>query len=595
MVSHEGLRSASSKGNTISASYGGAIFSGAHQFTVAGGNFTTITKSYSTAPTMPLDFPKIPMGNIDLRREIWLNDESGVVGSRRLHSARIEHGRSSVWRTVAVYQGNDAEREWRRDIAKYVAVRHPNIIQLYGTASAGNTYAAVFHDDLIPFLQILDFYRHSHFSTAYIYAYIGLEFRAADRYFQTIFKDLLHDLDCTFFIRRSTGRFCVDLVPGGVMLHPYPTSDKMSTQRGLKFLAGKNRDTVIIDSLTLGAYHQICSREFSLPRVISISTSVAVNLGSVVNCPPQNSRDGVVEIAHLQPLNPQRSSYDWSIPGKIMENGWKRVDSVDVMNTAVSVGFWSLDKNFWLAQANHIFTKLQLSTNFRDYVVLTDIYFIITTSVTKTAYTPTGFLFLCPSKHFQTGKSSFKWPECPAYWSLDPSGAEPLTTREVTSLGFPSLRFTTEVEGYSWDTDVYAGLRQFHQAKGFDPNSQDVARHLCHDLYQLSIQRHMRCAHIDDKDSENTSDGDDISQDQTSGSEKLENAFESTPTDPTDNDDTSGYPTEAEYADVPESTLDTFLVSASPDVAEIPASRTFKLVMNVQLTLILLLAVVWIL
>ncbi|KAJ7755486.1 hypothetical protein B0H16DRAFT_715739 [Mycena metata] len=40
----------------------------------------------------------------------------------------------------------------------------------------------------------------------------------------------------------------------------------------------------------------------------------------------------------------------------------------------------------------------------------------------------------------------------------------------------------------SWDASVYAGLRKFHRAKGFDPDSQDVARHLGYPLYQVSPQ-----------------------------------------------------------------------------------------------------------
>jgi hypothetical protein len=46
-----------------------------------------------------------------------------------------------------------------------------------------------------------------------------------------------------------------------------------------------------------------------------------------------------------------------------------------------------------------------------------------------------------------------------------------------------------EIRGQSWDPSVYAGLRKFHQAKDFDPESQDVARHLGHPLYQLSGER----------------------------------------------------------------------------------------------------------
>ncbi|KAJ6586077.1 hypothetical protein B0H19DRAFT_915425, partial [Mycena capillaripes] len=71
------------------------------------------------------------------------------------------------------------------------------------------------------------------------------------------------------------------------------------------------------------------------------------------------------------------------------------------------------------------------------------------------------------------------------YWSLDPSGGVRLTTEEARRLGFPPIQYTTKVYLYSWDTSVYSGLRQFHQTKGFDPDSLDVARYLGYPYFQL--------------------------------------------------------------------------------------------------------------
>ncbi|KAJ7762449.1 hypothetical protein B0H14DRAFT_2403634, partial [Mycena olivaceomarginata] len=98
---------------------------------------------------------------------------------------------------------------------------------------------------------------------------------------------------------------------------------------------------------------------------------------------------------------------------------------------------------------------------------------------------PDDFLFVCPTKDFQLGPTSFRWPECPAYLSFDPSSIEPLSTDEAIQFGFPSIRFKMNVYGHFWDTSVYAGLRQFHQGKGFDPYSQELARHLDQRLYRL--------------------------------------------------------------------------------------------------------------
>jgi hypothetical protein len=43
-----------------------------------------------------------------------------------------------------------------------------------------------------------------------------------------------------------------------------------------------------------------------------------------------------------------------------------------------------------------------------------------------------------------------------------------------------------DIRGTSWQTSAYAGLRKFYQGKGFNPNSQDVARHLGEPLYQVT-------------------------------------------------------------------------------------------------------------
>ncbi|KAJ6540642.1 hypothetical protein B0H19DRAFT_896387, partial [Mycena capillaripes] len=71
------------------------------------------------------------------------------------------------------------------------------------------------------------------------------------------------------------------------------------------------------------------------------------------------------------------------------------------------------------------------------------------------------------------------------YWSLDPSGGGRLSMEEASRIGFPSIEFSTSVHRKSWDGSVYAGLQTFHKAKGFDPESQDVAKHLGYPLFEL--------------------------------------------------------------------------------------------------------------
>ncbi|KAJ6512529.1 hypothetical protein C8R45DRAFT_890260 [Mycena sanguinolenta] len=432
------------------------------------------------------------MGDINLQREIWWNlsphGDSRIASFRRLYTAKIERGRSSVTRTVALYEGHHAEEEWRCDIARYMAVRHPNIVQLYGTASCGSVHAAVFTDDLIPFKQFADLYQHSHFATVYIRAYVDNEFYAVRDYFRTIFGYQLRD-NCTFFIRRSTGRFCADLVPGGTDPLYYTYESNQTSQQGLQFLAGKNSEATIINTLTMNQYHSICYWGVSVLRSMSISPSVSVNIGSVFNYASEDSFDDMVEVARLPNarLSPHVSweNGEEGAHGELMANGWTRFNLDHIIEDEFSVGLWLDRNNFWLSQAHHIFTSLQVVSNFHDYVLSHRIDFTLTLSTIKPNMSG-GFLFLCPPEEFQTGRCSFKWPNCPAYWSLNCSGAERLTSEDAISLGFPSFQLSTELEGYSWNASVYAGLRQFHQAKGFDPDSQALARHLGYPLYQFS-------------------------------------------------------------------------------------------------------------
>ncbi|KAF7374245.1 hypothetical protein MSAN_00307400 [Mycena sanguinolenta] len=593
---------------------------------------TNIIKNYSTAPAVPSGFRSIPLGDIDLQREIHFDRRSGVASLRKLHSAKILAERADV--TVASYQGDGAAEEWQRDIQKYMAIRHPNIVQLYGTARYGNIYATVFHDDLIPLQHFEDLYKHSHFSSMYIHVYVRIEFQAVYDYFWTIFRHPLWEQDCTFFIRRSTGRLCLDLVPSGRFLVGQSAFVSMPTQQGLEFLAGENSDATVIDSLPLEQYHTISYSMLSVFRFLSISSSVTANLGGVLYYLPDDTSNDVIEIAWL-PNAELSSDPSWfgtgNVPsfGELMPDGWTRIVSDDAVNGEFLVGWWLEKNHFWLSQAHHIFSTLQISSNFEDYVVLKEIWFTFIISTVEGA-TPTGFLFLCPPKYFQTGPSSFRWPDCPAYWSLDHSGAERIAPEDAANLGFPSFSISTEIKGYSWDGSVYAGIRRFHAAKGFDPDSQDVARHLGHPLYQWSDPNRIQVsfAHIDDEDSPHR-DRDDTDQvdvaasihtdaEEMPVSRPLEGIVDSTRTDydliaasthqdaeetlvsnpfeeiveaiPTDLADLAATSTHPDLEEMPvsstsEEIVDLTLANADPE--EVPLSSTFKFVLNVHLSLIL--------
>ncbi|KAJ6502734.1 hypothetical protein C8R47DRAFT_214392 [Mycena vitilis] len=130
----------------------------------------------------------IPLGDLDLQREIRLDKDTGVVHLRRhaqrhIYSAKLQ-GQTV---TVAMYRGDGAAEKWQKEIGKYMSLRHPNIMQLYGAASWGGMYATVFHGDLIPFEAFLNTYKDFPCLDVFIYGYGYQQYtEAADYLFFTL-------------------------------------------------------------------------------------------------------------------------------------------------------------------------------------------------------------------------------------------------------------------------------------------------------------------------------------------------------------------------------------------------------------------------
>ncbi|KAJ6462933.1 hypothetical protein C8R45DRAFT_940589 [Mycena sanguinolenta] len=247
------------------------MFSNSQQFTVTGGTFTNITKNYAAAPSLPpgtsplfisltslnicVDLRMIPLGDIDLRHQIRVDECTGVAYSqqeracvRRVHSAkaRIDGRKSRV--TVAMYQGSDSEEAWPWDITKYMSLRHPNIIQICGAASSNGVHATLFNDGAAILISVEKFW-------------IVIEVPLFGRYifmravYVPIALNLLH-LICpknTDFSVQNVGLCVLFLIPyiftGGIPLYLFC----IPTRIGAEII------TTFVDSLTLKQYHCICT------------------------------------------------------------------------------------------------------------------------------------------------------------------------------------------------------------------------------------------------------------------------------------------------------------------------------------------------
>ncbi|KAF7340628.1 hypothetical protein MSAN_02134700 [Mycena sanguinolenta] len=396
--------------SSAASRHASGMFSHSQKFTVTGGTFSNITNnSYTTTPSLPSDFRMIPLADIDLRHEIRLDNSMGAAYSRprerarvrRLYSAKVEGRKSTL--TVAMYQGDDAEQvrgiflsgslrlncvgmaerscKIHVHAARFLILtlsflsirtsRHPNIVQIYGAASSNGIHTTLFNDDLTPLQEVLNCYRNSPVLTVYIYACCNRDFWKVYSYLG--FEPISFSSYCTKWIRRSTGRLCVDLTQDNgvwVSIAQLEFPDLLGIH-AISALHTEAND-IVMDSLTLDQYHQTCWIHLRQHRHFDLSASTTVNPGVVFRCSSDPLEDPV-EIAFLPSAEAVHLG-NWMTleggTGEVMPNGWTRFQSGDVFNNTLSILLYLYPRSnceAWLSQANHIFHCLNITSNFEDY------------------------------------------------------------------------------------------------------------------------------------------------------------------------------------------------------------------------------------
>ncbi|KAJ7745121.1 hypothetical protein B0H16DRAFT_1558935, partial [Mycena metata] len=304
------------------------MFAGSQYFIVAGGTFN----NYHAAPTVPhaSDFRMIAMGDIDLQKELTVNKESGVVRFRRGHkcvrrvySAKVAGQNTDL--TVAMYQGEGAEEDWRRDREMCMSVRHPNIVQILGGANHGNIHAAVFHGDLVPFKQFLA--PQSPIMTVYLYVcYRGESHFHNDSLWTPLDRILIFFLSSFALILPTSDRTSPATLSGPPNAHSAPLP-QVATSSG-----PPNTGDLVIESLGLRQYHRICFIYLRQYSGCFIPTSSTVNAGAVIYWPSRHQYEDHTEIVFLEELDVYNHNGDsdhiWWIDAHGAAdrggNGWSR-------------------------------------------------------------------------------------------------------------------------------------------------------------------------------------------------------------------------------------------------------------------------------
>ncbi|KAJ6449889.1 hypothetical protein C8R45DRAFT_947167 [Mycena sanguinolenta] len=203
------------------------------------------------------------------------------------------------------------------------------------------------------------------------------------------------------------------------------TVQKLPSLQSIRALHDLKQESCVIAALTFHEWYSLCHSCFTQYRSSDISWQSEVKVGSISRWSSGRQFVDAVEIAWAVPdpdTNPQLSFGYWhhkrlGMPAEMDMSGisifYMMYNSCDVFDSTFIVRK-STYFQWWLSQANHIFTQLEISSNYDDYV----------------------------------------------YWSLDPQGRTRLSVEEASNLGFPSLEVKTSVIVQSWGDNIYAALRK---------------------------------------------------------------------------------------------------------------------------------------
>ncbi|KAJ7710253.1 hypothetical protein B0H16DRAFT_644408 [Mycena metata] len=176
--------------------------------------------------------------------------------------------------------------------------------------------------DLMPLEQFLAL--HSPIVTVYLYVCYTEEWEQVADYFASLWPMVFNSWECTMWIRCSTGRLSVDLVPPDIAFGfaPYTSSVGPFLRPGATPL--NVMELIAIESLGLREYHDVCSAYLHQFRYDSISTSATVHTGGVISWEH-------VEIVSVK--NVEARSDGWF--GEVAKNGWSRYRADDVFKTEI--------------------------------------------------------------------------------------------------------------------------------------------------------------------------------------------------------------------------------------------------------------------
>ncbi|KAK7057855.1 hypothetical protein R3P38DRAFT_3252914 [Favolaschia claudopus] len=497
-----------------------SFFANSHNFTIKGGHFA-IHNHISAEQAAPRGRPKA-FREIDWC-DIFLEDKLDVVRARvaasrrrsvlrNIYSAKIE-GQHNPDKTVVIYEGDGAKQTWYEDVSKYLRVRHPRVLQLFGLSYSAGMFAAIFHhQDLVSIERVIEVYSHEPITEIYFYNFLHQEFlcHAPELARMLQVETLTTWDDCSLWLN-TAGQLYIELGRREQFCHrhSYLAHSSWSSWniRHPRLVASTDlipahQVIEIVENLTLQGFYRGCDMlEQCFHPTLEKGTSAKIRPGSVIGLHlPRHERLTADEI-HLS-LSSEYTSRDVkevaflnegfivSIrnQGSMMENGWIRAKIPRYTGTGKAKSLRNhliMDtyptRELFVSQAVYIFNHTQNHSPSNFYFMVNSIHigFVFMPTRKRIQLRGRASLFLPLAKDFLSPDGTqLQYSTLAPYWSLHPSGHPPLAPEHAATLGLPSVETKIWIRGSFYSLEFYEDIAQFHRLKGFDPTSQDVAREM---------------------------------------------------------------------------------------------------------------------
>ncbi|ESK86053.1 hypothetical protein Moror_9389 [Moniliophthora roreri MCA 2997] len=464
------------------------------------------------------EFEYVKRGHIVSMKEIyselsqwdWKWQNGGLTAQHKarktIYTVELYPDRQSKY-TAVLYEGKDAHKAWKKDFKQFSCTRKPGIAQLFGINQSAIPML-IFHHELIPCAH---FFKRTIWMNMYIHHLrANMKCGQSQLWMNTANGALFIGPNGPSAPSPLSGADKPIDVPTGVEMLKDDTSFRFFSKFGssldgsVLFCAQQTYEIIHLENLFPETAEDCQSKDSDHPDRGSATYPYLRGLWK--NPPHHLPMDVIGGLRFDTVYSPSMKAIARWLQGAGSLWWWwgyNRKGLVDETELDVGTRFkldltrgqevrleanyygWKL-REAWLSQSPRVFDAVDVTEQHENFFIVNSPHLKIQStqrptasstsrnckhSMKETPLTPTPiYLFLRPLP--MSVSELVSWMEGqPYFWSLDETGQSPMSEEECARWGIPVLTLSTQ--GYvwllSWPVHIYTAIRDWQNARGFDP------------------------------------------------------------------------------------------------------------------------------